>query len=99
MHGRRLRDFVDLDDPVEDGTPVTFRPSRIPVAFLTSTPAAEDHVAHRLRVRHHPQLTTNTRLTWVDKAGTTHRGYVRGITNVDNRTREQVLDVEEVLTP
>jgi head-tail adaptor len=90
------RHWVDLDDPVPDGSPVTFSPARIKAAIKPVSPGAfdEQKVTDIVEVRYHPQITFNTRLI--------HRGrslYVRGIQNHDERGRYMTLLCEEVVTP
>jgi len=95
------RHWVDLDDPVDDGTPVVFSPSRVKCAIEPSAPSTidENHVTHLVQMRYHPQVTFNTRITFVDKQGLTHRLFVRGYQNRFMESRELALLCEEVLTP
>lgn len=96
MKAGALRHLVELDDPVEDRTPVVFSPAQVFADIQPAPPSAFDElkVTHLVRIRYHEQVTFNTRLT--------HRGrrlYVRGIQNVGERNRELVLQCEEVVTP
>lgn len=91
-----LRQWVTLDDHVEDGTPVVFRPNRMACAIQPDSASSfdEDRKGHLVWMRYHPQVTTNTRLTY----GTRELA-VRGIRNVDERNEWLELRCEEVVTP
>jgi hypothetical protein len=96
MTAADLRHWVTVDDFKEDGTPVVFAPSRMPVAIYPDSASTfdEDRKGHVVWMRYHPQVTTNTRL-W-------HRNRqlaVRGINNVNERNEWLELRCEEVLTP
>lgn len=95
------RHWVDLDDPVVDGTPVVFNPSRVKCAIRPSTPGSfdEQKVTHLVEMRFHPQITFNTRITHLDSQGVEHELFVRGIQNVDFGDTYVVLLCEEVMTP
>jgi head-tail adaptor len=45
----------------------------------------------------HPDVTTQTRVTWTDNAKRSHTANVVGLVNVDERCRELVLGVVEVV--
>lgn len=92
-----LRHRVTLDEPVPDGTPVTFSPSAVMVSLEPQEPSpfSDSKVTYRVRMRYHPQITVHTRLT-------TELGqqlWVRGYQNVEMKNRELVLDCEEADTP
>jgi len=96
LNPSKYRHWVDLDDPVEDGTPVEFDPSRVKCSIQPQSPGAFDETktTHLVTMRYHPQVTFNTRIA--------HRGrflFVRGVQNVDELNRELVLLCEEVKTP
>lgn len=88
---------VTLDDPVEDGTPVTFNPDRVSVELQASGESSERVVQWTVHLRYHPQITFNTRITLDDG----RQLFVRGITNFGNADRSGwfSLRCEEVLTP
>lgn len=91
-----LKQWVTLDDHKDDGTPVVFNPSRMPVAIQPDPPTAfdEQKKGHTVWMRYHPQVTENTRL-W-------HRNRqlaVRGIRNVDEQNQWLELRCEEVPNP
>jgi len=90
------RHFVLLEDPIEDGTPVVFAPSHAWAAIRPAPPGAfdEQRVTHIVEMRHHPQVTFNTRIKHRDRYL-----YVRGIQNVDEQNRQMFLLCEEVVTP
>lgn len=94
---RSLRHWVTLEDGVVDHDPATvYSPAQIRAAIQPSAPGAfdEQKVTHHVTVRYHPQISFNTRIR--------HDGrslYVRGIQNVDERNRVQMLLCEEVVTP
>lgn len=95
------RHWVTLDDPVVDGTPNTFAPSRVKCAIRPSSPGAfdEQKVTHLVEMRFDPRITFNTRIRHTDTQGAEHELFVKGIQNVDNRDRYLVLLCEEVMTP
>ncbi len=100
MHGRRLRDLVDLG-PADEGVANTFDPARVPASIRPGPPGSfdENKTTHSVLIRFHPQVTTLTRLTWLDAQNVEHVAFVKGIQDVENRHRELVLLCEEVLTP
>jgi hypothetical protein len=91
-----LRHWVDLTDPVPDGTPVVFSPARVKVSIRPVQPGAfdEQKVTHIVELRYHSQITFNTRIVHRDRSL-----YVRGIQNVDEENRWMTLLCEEVVTP
>lgn len=95
------RHWVTLDDPVVDGTPVTISPNRWKCSIRPSAPGGfgEQKVTYEVQGRYHPQITFNTRITFVDASGLEHQLFVRGLQNVDMRNWYLVLDCEEVMTP
>jgi hypothetical protein len=92
-----LRHTVTLDDPVPDGTPVTFVPSGVKCSLERGAPGSfdEQKVTYQVRMRYHPQITFNTRITTEDG----RQLFVRGIQNVDMKNVELLLLCEEVQTP
>src|SRR5690348_10211289 len=92
-----LRHMVTLDDPVDDGTPVTFSPSRIWIGLRSNGISAEEKIGWTVVCRYHPQITFNTRIT----LGDGRQLFVRGIDNVGDadRTGWMTLTCEEVQTP
>jgi hypothetical protein len=96
-----LKQWVDLDDPIEDGTPKVFTPNRVPARVVPGPPGAydENKVTYQVEMRYHPQVTFNTRLRFTDAARVEHQLFVRGVQNVEMRNRDLVLLCEEVLTP
>lgn len=97
----KYRHWVDLDDPIEDGTPVVFAPSRVKCAITPLSPTAfdEQKTTHQVEMRFHPQVTFNTRIKFTDRRGFVHDIFVRGIQVVENLERQMVLLCEEVVTP
>ncbi len=95
------RHWVDLDDPVPDGSQETFTPSRMKCAIRPVAPGAfdEQKTTYIVEMRYHPQVTFNTRIRFTDKRGDVHHIYVRGIDNIDLLDRKLVLLCEEVVTP
>jgi hypothetical protein len=93
----RLRHYVTLDDPVPDGTPVTFTPSVVKAAVEPGAPGSfdEQRVSYRVVIRYHPQVTFNTRITLESGA----QLLVKGIQNVEMKNRVLELLCEEVQTP
>jgi hypothetical protein len=92
-----LRHRVVLDDPVPDGTQPAFAPRTVSASLEPGSPGAfdEQRVTYFVRMRYHPQVTMNTRVTTQDG----RQLFVRGIQNVDNRNIELVLLCQEVQTP
>ncbi len=92
-----LRDWVTLDEPIEDGTPVVFSPSMVKVSLQPSEPSPfnDSKVSYRVQLYYHPQITIHTRLTTEDGK----QLWVRGYQNVEMRNRELVLVCEEADTP
>lgn len=92
----RYTQFVTLDDPVPDGTVVTFAPARIKVSMLNSG-SSEKIVSWQVEGRYHPQVTMNTRMTLDDG----RQLFVRAHDNIGNVTRSNVMRLvcEEVVTP
>lgn len=101
LNPSKYRHWVDLDDPVEDGTPVVFEPARVKAAIEPLAPGSfdEERTSLQVTMRYHPQVTFNTRLRFTDRSGLAHQIFVRGIQNVQMLNRELVLFCEEVLTP
>jgi len=97
MNPGRLTTWVTLDDPVEDGTPVTFSPDRIKVRMTSTGESSEQVVEWTVEAYYHPQVTFNTRIT-LDSG---RMLFVRGIQNVGNADRSGwfTLRCHEVLTP
>jgi hypothetical protein len=95
----RYRQWVDLDAPV--GPAIAFAPARVKCLIRPGSPGAfdEDKTTHVVETPYHPQITMNTRLTFVDRAAATHCLHVRGIQNVDMLNRDLVLLCEEVMVP
>lgn len=95
------RQWVTLDDPIVDATPVTFSPNRVKCSIQPSSPSAfdENKVTYMVQMRFHPQVTFNTRVTYVDRQNVSHELFVRGIQNVEMQGRHLVLLCEEVQTP
>lgn len=93
----QLRHWVTLDDPVPDGTPVTFVPARVKVALMGTGQSDENRVVWTVQMRYHQQVTFNTRITLDDA----RELFVRGIENVGDADRSGYLTLtcEEVLTP
>jgi hypothetical protein len=93
----RLRHRVTLDDPVEDGTPVTFHPDSVACELQSTGESDERVVTWTVHLRYHAQVTFNTRITMADG----RQMFVRGITNYGNADRSgwMSLRCEEVLTP
>ncbi len=92
----KYQHWVDLDDPILDGTPVVFSPSRWKAAIHPQSPGAfdEQKTTHLVEMPYHAQVTFNTRITFRER-----QLFVRGIQNVDEENRELVLLCEEVKTP
>lgn len=96
LNAGKYRHWVDLADAINDGTPATYEPSRVKCAIRPSAPSSFDEpkITHVVEMRYHPQITFTTVLL--------HKGrhlFVRGIQNVDEMNREQVLLCEEVMAP
>lgn len=93
----RFNVWATLDDPVVDGTPVTFAPARVKGQLLSSGFSGESVTEWRFVTRYHPQITFNTRITLDDG----RQLFVRGIQNAGNSDRTGFVDLtlQEVLTP
>lgn len=96
MNAGALRHYVKLENPVEHEPAVLLIPGYVWAEVAPTSPGALDErkTTHQVRMRYHPQVTFNTRIT--------HRGrflYVRGIQNIEERNTELVLYCEEVQTP
>lgn len=97
MNPGLLKHYVTLDDPVEDGTPVTFRPNKVWCSLQSTGESEERVVVWTVGLRYHSQITFNTRL----RLENGRQLWVRGITNYGDadRSRWMTLRCEEVLTP
>jgi hypothetical protein len=93
--------WVDLDQGEGDAPPLVYTPSRIRVAIRPDAPTVidEHRISAIVETRYHPQISFNTRLTFVDRHNVTHRYYVKGIQNIDHESRYLRLLCEEVVTP
>ena len=78
-----LQQWVTLSDEVPDGTPVTFTPARVKVGIRNAVQSLEAAADYELDCRYHPQITTNTCLTFDDGL----KVYVRELTNKANADR------------
>lgn len=85
MTAGELRDWVTLSDPIEDGTPVVFSPSRVPAAILEGPPSSFDEQKNTITmwIAFHKQVTTNTRVDWRDhRRALDRQAAVRGFRDV-----------------
>ena len=65
--------------------------------FANTVEAKASHLLH-MRYGDGEDVTQKTRITWVDKHGTSHVMFVRGVRNVDQLDIELVLACEEVVS-
>ncbi len=93
--------WVDLSQGDGDAGPLTYSPSRWHCVITPAPPTAfdENKVTHEVRGRYHAQISTNTRLTFVDRNSVTHWLYVRGVQDERLMNQRIVLLCEEVVTP
>jgi hypothetical protein len=93
--------WVDLDQGEGDAPPLVYTPSRIHVDLMPDAPTVidEHRVSSIVETRFHPQISFNTRLTYVDRHNVTHRLYVKGIQDIAAKNHRLRLLCEEVVTP
>lgn len=92
-----LDQWVTLDDPIVDDSPVTFVPSRVKARVRSSGVSTEFGLYWLVDLRYHPQVTFHTRVT----LGDGRRLAVQEIDNFGNTDRSGWMTVRchEVTTP
>lgn len=95
----RFRHWVGLSN--EEHPSVTLSPARVKCSIEPAPPSQFDErgITHLVEMRYHPGVDLNTLITFVDRAGSTHKLYVRGYQNVAMQSRALSLLCEEVQTP
>lgn len=54
--------------------------------------------SHVITMDHHPEATTQTRVSWVTKGELVHTANVTGVSNPEERSIDSILICEEVVT-
>lgn len=99
MNPGRFRHWVDLGAADADDTAV-YAPARVKCLIQPTQPGAfdEQKTSHVVQMRYHPQVSFNTKLTFVDRNNARHELFIKGIQNVNMMNRELVLACEEVMS-